>query len=355
MSRSKNAVRFSDVSTTPIKLKYSASYLDSDFSSVGISIVRGINTPVTSSVKVSQFKINYNLIEQLFYRSYISGSLLGSGSAYDSSYQSTAASGSLDEDVRFFPTQSNSEVVYLYMPRNVFGEQIAKKSFILETPRYKIYDDGNGNLFDEYAGRVKVGNIIYSQAFAIITDPNYICYFINPEFDFVLEEGKIDVIVPSVTPSPSITPSATPSVTITQTPSPTISITPSVTSTPGTSVSVTPSITPSKTVSVTPSVTVTPSVQVSPSNTPSITVSPSPSSNPSYYYYDVTQYLCSDGSQQLNLIMRAASPLTVGKYYRSIQSDSYSYLVNSTSLSESWDIEPVSYIPYNTYSESCSV
>jgi hypothetical protein len=188
MSRSKNTVKFSDISTAPIKLKYSATYSDSDFNSVGISIVRGVNNSVSSGQKVPQFKINYKLIEQLFYKNYISGSLLNSGSAYDSSYQSTAASGSLDEDVRYFPTQSNAEVVALYIPRNVFGEQISRGSFLLSTNRYNIVDDGNGNLIDTYAANTKVGNIIYSQAFAIITNPNYLCYFIDTDnFDFDID------------------------------------------------------------------------------------------------------------------------------------------------------------------------
>jgi hypothetical protein len=361
MSRSKNTIDFSNVSTTPVKLKYSASYADSDFGNVGISVVRGINIPVTSSVKVPQFKINYNLMEQLFYRGYISGSLLKSGSAYNSSYQSTAASGSLDEDVRFFPTESNAQVAYLYIPRQVFGEQIARKSFLLSTPRYYIYDDGNGNLIDGYFG-VKVGNIIYSQAFAIITNPDYVCYFVNPEFDFSLEEGQSDVIVPSVTPSVSATPSVTPSISISPTVTPSITITPTVSKTPGASTSVTPSPTTTPSVTRTPSVSVSSTVSVTPSVTvsvtPSVTVSVTPTVTPSvsqnYYYYDVTQYLCSTCTPQIALVIRATSPLTVGKYYLSTQPESYSYLIDSVSAGTSWDIEPTSYVAYNTCTDACN-
>lgn len=284
MSRSKNTIKFSDISTAPVKLKYSASYSDSDFSSAGISIIRGINIPVTSSVKVPQFKINYNLIEQLFYRNYISGSLLFSGSAYDSSYQSTAASGTFDDDVRYFPTQSNAEVVAFYIPRNVFGEQIARNSFVLNTPRYYIYDDGNGNLLDLYAGNVKVGNIIYSQAFVIITNELYRCYCIDTSFSFTVEENKTPIVpspsptpTPSITPSLTITPTITPSISATPSITPTItespSITPTVTSTPNTSVSVTPSVSP-------PSVSPTPSISITPSVSPP-SISPTPSVTPS--------------------------------------------------------------------------
>lgn len=210
MSRSKNTIKSSDVSTTPIKLKYSASYSSTELGNLGISIVRGINTPITSSVKVPQFKINYNLIEQLFYRSYISGSLIGSGSAYNDTLQSTAASGTLDEDIRYFPTQSGAEVVYFYIPKDIFGEQISRKSFSLSSSYYNIYDDGNGNIYD---GTTHVGNIIYSQAFVIVTNPNYRCYFIDTQFDFSVIASSIDPILP--TPSVTVTPTVTPSVTVT--------------------------------------------------------------------------------------------------------------------------------------------
>lgn len=182
MSRSKNTIKFSDISTAPVKLKYSTTYSDTSFDGVGISIVRGINSPISPGQKVPQFKINYNLLEQLFYKT---GSLYGTASAYDPSYQSTAASGSNDADIRYFPTQSNAEVVAFYIPRNVFGEQIARGSFSITSTRFDIYDDGNGNLLDRNFSSRKVGNIIYSQAFAIITDQTYNCYFIDcHDFDF---------------------------------------------------------------------------------------------------------------------------------------------------------------------------
>lgn len=285
MSRSKNTIKFSDVSTSPVKLKYSASYSDSEFNGSGISIIRGVNYDTTSDRKVPQFKINYNLISQLFYKGYVSASLLQSGSSYDNSFQSTAASGTLDEDYRYFPTGSNAEIVAFYIPRNVFGEQIARGSFNLATNRYYIYDDGNGNLVDEYAGNVKVGNIIYSQAFAIITNPDYVCYFVNTSnFDFSVVQNSEPIVpspspsaTPTVTPSISVTPTITPSITTTPTVTPTVSVTPSVTKTPGVTPSVTPSITTTPT--VTPSIT--PSVSISISSTPSVTPSITPSITPS--------------------------------------------------------------------------
>lgn len=266
MSRSKNTIKFSDISTAPVKLKYSTALSDSSFDSVGISVVRGVNSPVSVGQKVPQFKINYKLIEQLFYKNYISGSLLGTGSAYDSSYQSTAASGSLDADIRYFPTESNSEILALYIPRNVFGEQIARNSFSLSGPGYYIYDDGNGNLFDSLASNVRVGNIIYSQAFAIITNQNYPCYFVNTSnFDFEVDQDSTPINIPSLTPTNTVTPTNTPSVTKTPTNTPTKEISNTPTSTP------TNTATPTNT----PTNTVTPTNTATPTNTPTNTVTPS--------------------------------------------------------------------------------
>ena len=225
--------------------------------------------------------LNYELIKQLYYKEYISGSLLGSGSAYDPQWQSTAASGSGDEDARYFPTASNSQIAFFYIPRNEFGEQIARTSLHLlpyntDSTNYHIVDDGNGNLIDTLTDNRKVGNVFYAQGVIVFTDPDYVCIFQDPTFDFFIQ-----AILPSPSPTPSVsltpflTPSVTPSVTVSVTPS--ISVTP--TRTP--SVSVTPSTTPSVTItpSVTPTITVSPSVTPSISLTPSVTVSITPNAS----------------------------------------------------------------------------
>ncbi len=328
MSRGKNTIGSSNISTTPIKLKYSASYSSTEFDSVGISVIRGINTPITSSVKVPQAKINYNLIEQLFYRSYISGTLLSSGSSYDSSLQSTAASGTLDTDVRYFPTQSNSDIVYFYIPNEVFGERISRKSFRVTSTSYDIYDDGNGNLRDAMASDVHVGNIIYSQAFAIITNTAYTCYFVDNTFDYIVEAQAIPIVpspspspTPSVTPSISVSPSVSPSIGATPsvTPTPSISVTPSITTTP--SVTATPSVTPTPTVTVTPTMTVTPSVTV----TPSISISPTPSTTPpaTVYYYIANRYDNSCNLVASSVNVKSIEPLLNNYFCGAI--DGYKY------------------------------
>ena len=270
MSSSKNTIRFSDISSAPIKLKYSSSYYSQSLDDVGITINRGFNHPMTVTGSLDNNALNYELIKQLYYKEYISGSLLATGSGYDPQWQSTAASGSGDEDTRYFPTSSNDQIAFFYIPRMQFGEQIARNSVHLLpynefSSNYHIVDDGNGNLIDILVGNRKVGNIFYAQGVIVFTDPGYVCLMQDPNFDFFIQS-----IFPSPTPTPtiSITPFLTPTVSPSTTPSITVSSAP-------------PSLTPSRTPSTTPSFSVTPSVSITPSVTPSISVTPSVTATPS--------------------------------------------------------------------------
>ena len=294
MSSSKNTIRFSDISSAPIKLKYSSSYYSQSLDDVGITINRGFNHPMTVTGSLDNNALNYELIKQLYYKEYISGSLLGSGSAYDPQWQSTAASGSGDEDARYFPTSQNSQISFFYIPRNQFGEQIARNSLHLlplnlDSTNYHIVDDGNGNLIDTLVGNRKVGNVFYAQGVIVFTDPDYVCIFQDPTFDFFIQAiipppsptpsvSLTPGLSPSFTPSVSITPSIsiTPSVTVSTTPSitPTISVTPSVTFTPTVTPSITPSFTPTVSVTITPNASLSVTPPVTPTRTPSITVTP---------------------------------------------------------------------------------
>ena len=306
MSSSKNTIRFSDISSAPIKLKYSSSYYSQSLDDVGITINRGFNHPMTVTGSLDNNALNYELIKQLYYKEYISGSLLATGSGYDPQWQSTAASGSGDEDARYFPTSPNSQISFFYIPRNEFGEQVARNTLHLlplnpDSTNYHIVDDGNGNLIDALVGNRKVGNIFYAQGVIVFTDPDYVCIFQDPTFDFFIQAilpGPSPTpsvsLTPFLTPSftPSITPTRTPSVSITPTRTPTvtpsisitpsvtvsISITPSVTSTPTVTPTTTPSTSPGTIPSVTPSITVsvTPTISITPTRTPSISNTPTP-------------------------------------------------------------------------------
>ena len=59
------------------------------------------------------------------------------------------------------------------IPRNVFGENVSRKSFRLSGATYNLVDDGNGNILDTNNSNVHVGNILYSQGIVIITNADY--------------------------------------------------------------------------------------------------------------------------------------------------------------------------------------
>ena len=170
MSRGQNTIKRSEVSTTPILLKYPTSIPSASFSQKGITVNRGINSSYSSGGV--QF-LNYALVKQLYYREYLTGSLLFSSSYWNDSLQSTAASGTFDNDFRYFPTSSNSQISVIKIPRSVFGEQIARASFIISGSTYRLIDDGNGNIIDSNNSNNHVGNILYSQGIIVITDQEY--------------------------------------------------------------------------------------------------------------------------------------------------------------------------------------
>jgi len=194
MSRASNSLLISDVITTPIKLKYTSSYASSSLSGVGITVWSGSNTPSVGIQDFNQSYINYVSIRNLYYSNFLTGSYLSTSSSIDNSLQSTAASGTLDADVRYFPTQSGATVTVMSIPRSVFGEKISRQSFNISSSNYNIVDDGNGNILDlgggyyvasgyftpegplgyAYQGKTQVGNIIYAQGMVIITNQDYI-------------------------------------------------------------------------------------------------------------------------------------------------------------------------------------
>ena len=202
MSRSFNTLKTSDVTTTPIKLKYTASYDSSSLSSYGIEVMTGTNNPMSISGSDSQDTLTYRSIRHLYYSNYLSGSFPLSASAALNWEQSTAASGTMDADLRYFPTQENSKVSVLSIPRLLFGEKVSRGSFTIvptNTSDYYIVDDGNGNLVDIgsptlYANsnyftptgnlltgyvtggpkNAHVGNIFYAQGLVVITNPDYL-------------------------------------------------------------------------------------------------------------------------------------------------------------------------------------
>jgi len=183
MSRASNSLKATDVTATPIKLKYSASYSNTSICDTGIYAKSGINGPVTITGSVPGATLRYRSIRQLYYSNYLTGSYLTTTSSFDNFLQSTAASGTFEgntiasasADVRYFPTESGGKIKIISIPQSSLGQQTSRKSFFLTGSGFTLVDDGNGNIIDLSNNNVYVGNIIYSQGFVIVTNPAYYC------------------------------------------------------------------------------------------------------------------------------------------------------------------------------------
>ena len=194
MSRASNSLLVSDVTTTPIKLKYSSSYSDTTICDSGIYAQSGLNGPVTVTGSVPRRTLRYWSIRHLFYSNFLTGSYLTTTSSFDNFLQSTAASGTFEgnttlsasTDLRYFPTESFSKIKIINIPKNTFGEKISRRSFSLiaaDETSYNLIDDGNGNVYETTTG-VHVGNIIYPEGFIIITNSDYYCAMDGGPFTF---------------------------------------------------------------------------------------------------------------------------------------------------------------------------
>lgn len=213
MGRASNTLKGSDVTTTPIRLKYSQSYSSNTMSDYGISVYNGINTPVDADGNFTQDYLNYASARQLYYKSYITGSILKSGSGYNDNLQSTAASGTFDNDFREFPTAVSSSIITLSIPMSAFGERMARRSFDItfDNYGYHLVDDGNGNIIDIDNSNEHVGNILYAQGMVVITNPTYVPVFtpFYNDFNFYINNtvnisgsitGSTDIRIPGYIP-----------------------------------------------------------------------------------------------------------------------------------------------------------
>lgn len=176
MSLAYNTLKGSDVTVTPIKLKYSNIIPSGSLTDNGIMFTVANNSSFDyyNPSFTDEFLL-YRSVQGLYYMNFISGST--SGSAFEWYPQSTAASGTFDNDYRYFPTASNAQVVVISIPRAKFGENIARASFSISSSTYNIIDDGNGNLIDIAASSIHVGNLLYNQGIGVITNSNYLSSF----------------------------------------------------------------------------------------------------------------------------------------------------------------------------------
>jgi len=183
MGRSTNTLKASDVTVTPIKTKYSQSFYIGDLPGANINYYVGQNGSLSKDGSYGPGFLTYRSALQLYYVSWVSGSQLGTGSSWDNSLQSTAASGTFDDDYRYFPTGSSDQIIVYSIPREVYGEQISRGTFRMQSvdagSHYNVIDDGNGNLIDTVNANAHVGNILYAQGMVIVTNPSYLTSFVT--------------------------------------------------------------------------------------------------------------------------------------------------------------------------------
>jgi len=171
MSLCKNTIQESEITSVPIKLKYSQT--SSCGGDEGILFIQGYNGEVDYSGSVNQSILLYRKIRQLYYMGAMSGSLYNSASAWDNYAQSTAASGTFEYEAKYFPTQSGAKISVMHIPRNLFGERVSPTTFTYSSGSALLTDDGNGNVLDIASDGKLIGNIIYAHGTVIITDQNY--------------------------------------------------------------------------------------------------------------------------------------------------------------------------------------
>jgi hypothetical protein len=262
----KNIIDRSDISTYPISLKYpvqSATFIALD----------GVNRYTIFTASLDPESLLYRSVKQLYYNEYLTGSLLNSSSAWNDTWQSTAARGTLDADYRYFPTAQNAQVSVIQIDRSQYGENIARGSLRLTVGGSQVVDDGNGNLVLAGSPTSRMGNVFYSQGILVITDPAVqpVLPSPSPAPSPAASPAASPIPVPSVTPTPTRSATVVPSLT----PTPTVSSTPAAS--PGASPSATPSVTPTITVTPTRTVTPTPTPTRTITPTPTISITPSPS------------------------------------------------------------------------------
>jgi len=191
MSLSKNSISPKSTTITPIKLKCTSTYTSSwdgyatvdTFISVSISVNGAKNGDVQKFGITGSQSIMYRSIKHLYYEEYLTGSLNNSASCWNWNAQSSAYSGSSEYEYRYIPTGSGDLIAVINISPQIFGEQVSKNTFNLRPiigNEYNIIDDGNGNLIDLENSNIHVGNIIYSQGLAIITNTEYSPGFIIP-------------------------------------------------------------------------------------------------------------------------------------------------------------------------------
>ena len=173
---------------------YSQWATGSDDQIVGIDRFLGTNVnwfedQSTTGTLTTQYQaLIYNSAKQLYYSNFLSSSTgdnvaqpvlvpgagpSGSGDVFIGQAQSPLYDNFLQSTLtasRYWPTGSGEQIAVISIPSKLFGEYIQPNSFnytFVSGSTHIILDDGEGNLL---SGSINVGNIIYPQGIAIITN-----------------------------------------------------------------------------------------------------------------------------------------------------------------------------------------
>ena len=190
----------SDIIVTPFTVNksftfpYSQWATGSDDQIVGIDRFLGTNVnwfedQSTTGTLTTQYQaLIYNSAKQLYYSNFLSSSTgdnvaqpvlvpgagpSGSGDVFIGQAQSPLYDNFLQSTLtasRYWPTGSGEQIAVISIPSKLFGEYIQPNSFnytFVSGSTHIILDDGEGNLL---SGSINVGNIIYPQGIAIITN-----------------------------------------------------------------------------------------------------------------------------------------------------------------------------------------
>ena len=145
------------------------------------------NEPITNT---HYDRLTYKQINQLFYHQY-SGSLntasLASSIHYlsASSQHPSASFFNYNNDpafISYFPTGANETIKVIQISPDAYGNKVLPYSFQMSSSNYNFYDDGKGNIYDNFSGPtpIFVGNIFYPEGTVVITSQAYQNAFVLP-------------------------------------------------------------------------------------------------------------------------------------------------------------------------------
>jgi hypothetical protein len=175
----------------------------------GTNYTNSFNPENEPSTNTHYDRFTYRQINQLFYHQY-SGSLNTASLASSIHYLSasgqhpSASFFNFNNDpafISYFPTGANETIRVIQISPDAYGNRVLPYSFQMSSSQYNFYDDGKGNIYDNFSGpsAIFVGNIFYSEGTAVITNQAYQNIFVLPAVAY----GDVYNIVRSDYPNPA--------------------------------------------------------------------------------------------------------------------------------------------------------